>query len=117
LVVRVLKPVVVWLPIIGIVTLVSLVFTVRAGAECSGPEGLTETVEGDYLSTECGDHCHVYVKLDDGREAEFVGGQGETEGLEPGARVMVSSQRVRFWSVEPADCVTENLVVKVERIR
>ncbi|MDR2368983.1 MAG: hypothetical protein LBF58_12930 [Deltaproteobacteria bacterium] len=131
---KLLKLVVISLPIIGLLTVFSLVFGVSVWADsgmerpvlvaqadteenCPNTEAPIDPVEGVYLSTDCGDYCHVMLRLDDGREVDFLGGEEETEGLRPGTRVRLTLNRIQSWSVEPPACVRDDLIVKVDRVR
>ncbi|MDR2368981.1 MAG: hypothetical protein LBF58_12920 [Deltaproteobacteria bacterium] len=138
-----LKPVVISLTVMGVFALISLIFTISARADsptgqsptegailvaqgdyadeteenCPESEGPADPVEGAFVSTDCGDFCHLFLKLDNGQVVDFLGGEEETQGLRPGTRIRLTLKKIQSWSPEPPACVRGDLVLKVERVR
>ena len=60
----------------------------------------TETVEGTYVGTACGDFCYSTIKLKNGEEFRFLCGEEDAEryfGV-PGSQVSVTVELQQFWN-------------------
>ena len=71
----------------------------------------TETVEGVYSGTICGDFCYSTIKLKNGEEFTFLCGEEEAERYfgAPGSQVSVTVELQQFWNEFGNLCAREQV--------
>jgi hypothetical protein len=75
----------------------------------------TEVVEGAFEDLECGDLCHLWIKMPDQTVRELLAG-GDVQDFEgpPGAKVRVTVETSQLYD-HYEGCATEEVAVAIER--
>jgi hypothetical protein len=77
------------------------------------------TGKGTYLGMDCGDYCHIYVKLDSGEETSYLAG-GNTQSFKgsKGSHVSFSFDQVQFFEAfEGTDCLQAEEMTSIVLIK
>jgi hypothetical protein len=92
----------------------------QADGACPSKTFSSRVVEGSFQGVECGDLCHLYLKVD-GLDVDFLAG-GDTQDFEGriGARVRVKAALEQFLLDgydEEASCVQTEVAYSIEAIK